>query len=38
MSLPKFRVTKTQQIKGYTSASAFIVCNVKFLQIILGNP
>lgn len=36
MSLPKFRVTKTQQIKGYTSASAFIVCNVRIPTNYLG--
>lgn len=36
MSLPKFRITKTQQIKGYTSASSFIVCNVKVPTNYLG--
>ena len=32
MSLPKFRVTKTQQIKGYTSC----ICNVRIPTNYLG--
>ena len=36
MSMPKFRVLKTQQVKGYTSSASSIGCNVKVPHKPLG--